>query len=317
MNTVNTEYGTLTGILRHDTYIDGKVYDLELSEKNEILTPYGTFVPKYTTKEMTDRMHKQRSSISFYENGVVKSIALEKQMTVYTPFGDVKAELVTFYDDGKIKRVFPRNGQINGYWTEEDEGKLVDDYEFNFGFGQFKAKIIGLYFYRSGLIKSVTLWPGEKVRLSTPLGEMDVRIGFSLHENGNLKSIEPATQLQIETPIGRIWSFDYDAIGIHADHNSVRFNDHGELIGLKTSANSVRVIGDGEKDFIIEPKEVESYVDMSETTLIPLEILFRNKTITFNNGRIINFPLEGYSYQVERFNRLDIGRCGSCSSCGA
>ncbi len=316
MNTVYTEYGTLTGVVRHDTYIDGKVFDCELSEYNEIRTPYGVFVPKYTSKETTDRMHKQRSSVSFYENGVVKSIALEKQMTVYSPFGDVKAELVTFYDDGKIKRVFPRNGQINGFWSEEDEGKLVEDYHFKFEFGEFYTKVIGLYFYRSGKIKSVTLWPGETVSLQTSLGQIKVRIGFSLYENGKLKSLEPATQIQVDTPIGKIWSFDYDAIGINADHNSLRFNEEGILTGIKTSANSIYVKNQKE-EYLIEPQEVDSYIDMTDTSLIPLEILFQKDSIIFNNGSILNFPNNKYSFEIRRFDRMKAFGCSACSSCGA
>ena len=35
------------------------------------------------------------------------------------------AEQVSFYESGALKRIFPLNGTLSGYWTQEDEAKLA------------------------------------------------------------------------------------------------------------------------------------------------------------------------------------------------
>jgi len=317
MYTVDTEYGILQGVLRHETFIDGKVSHCELADYNEIETAYGSFVPRYSGMESHfDRMPKRRHSLGFYENGVIKSIALEAQTKLKTPYGIMAVELVTFYESGKLKRVFPRNGQLNGFWSEEDEEKLVKKYDFNFEFGKFKAKIISMLFYPTGEIKSVTLWPGERVKLWTSVGEVDVRIGFSLYKSGKLKSIEPASQIRVATPIGEIWTFDYDAIGVHADANSLKFKENGQLKALKSSANGVVITHSNGRVIILEPREVDSYIDMTETTILPLEIIFGDQKIMFNNGKNYTFDKSLHEFTVKRVAIMNIAACSGCSSCG-
>jgi len=104
---------------------------------------------------------KQLAVLSFYKSGNIKSISLEQQTEISTPIGIFPAELVTFYEDGSINSLFPLNGQISGFWSEEEEGELAQKYHFSFPFGDFYAKIIGLRFYPDGRVRSLILWPNE------------------------------------------------------------------------------------------------------------------------------------------------------------
>jgi hypothetical protein len=55
--------------------------------------------------------------------------------------------------------------------------------DFDLPVGKFSAKTISLHFYRSGALKSLTLWPGQRITIETPVGPVRTRTGFSLHEN--------------------------------------------------------------------------------------------------------------------------------------
>ena len=203
MDTVVTDYGTLVGVTGYDTYFDGCVKACIVDRENEIETEYGRFVPQYSVVEPgMNRMKKRRSSVAFHDNGVVKSIALEKQTKVMTAIGEFPVELITFYTSGKLNRIFPLNGQINGYWSEEDEAGLCETYKFTFPLGSFQAKIIGIRFYESGKVKSITLWPGEIISVMTPKGSLKVKSGISFYEDGSIKSVEPAVKTLVDTPIG-------------------------------------------------------------------------------------------------------------------
>ena len=46
------------------------------------------------------------------------------------------AELVTFHADGSLRRVFPLNGKLSGYWTEADEGALAKAMELSTPLGE-------------------------------------------------------------------------------------------------------------------------------------------------------------------------------------
>jgi hypothetical protein len=40
--------------------------------------------------------------------------------------------LITFYEDGSIESLFPLNGQISAFWSEEEEGALARKFDFTF-----------------------------------------------------------------------------------------------------------------------------------------------------------------------------------------
>lgn len=286
-------------------------------QMNQIETQYATFVPQYTEGDaMFERTKKTHRPISYHKNGTIKSIALENQTKVKTPLGQFLAELVTFYDDGSLHKVFPLNGKITGFWTEEDEGNLAQPHDFSYPFGNFSAKIISVRFYPSGALKSLTLWPGEVITLSTSVGEIETRIGFSLYEDGTLKSVEPAKPVEISTPIGVFMAYDYDAIGVHADANSIVFSENGDLIGFKSSVNGVIVMKQDGTETKIMPKEVESYVEASDTVVLPISVEFQADKVVINNGVEHEFSLTTDTFEITSQLRSGCGsKCSSCSGC--
>lgn len=311
-------YGPLAGVLRYDSYLNGQAKDLELREENELITDYGTFIPQHSEAGAIYERHKKyRSSMTLHDNGHIKSIALERQSIVKTPLGEYPAELVTFYNDGALNRVFPLNGQINGYWSEDDEGKLAMDYPFNFPFGSFTTKIISLRFYPGGQLKSLTLWPGSIINIQTPIGPMDIRHGFALYENGQLKSVEPAKPKIIHTKIGAFLTYDHDALGIHADTNSLTFSPKGEIQSFITSTNGVEVTLKEDQIIRVGPREAPSYIDISETMIVPIEVMFKGTDVIIKGGMKHIFDYESSTFKVYVSKYAQRGGCTDCSSCSS
>lgn len=305
----------LTGISTVSYYKDGSIKDCMLNEENTVDTGYGALVPKYGPE---DARRKFNHSMSFYPSGAVRSMALERQSGIPTPLGVFPAELVTFYESGALKRLFPLNGKISGYWTETDEGTMCQEFQFRFSFGSFKAKIISLCFYESGQLKALTLWPGETVYLRTSLGLMPVKTGFSLYEDGSLQSVEPAYELTITTPIGYIDVFDEAAIGICAESNSLCFDQSGNISSLVTSSTRITVMDNTGKTTIQEPALRPDPFEEDKYLIVPLKISFEGSKVKFECK-------ESYEYDLKttRFNVLSDGisraaagfSCGDCSTC--
>lgn len=291
--------------------------DCILNEKNIISTNYGRLIPKYGEDEVR---RKYNHSISFYPNSALKSISLESQTSIATEMGTFPAELVTFYESGALKRLFPLNGRISGYWTETDEEKLCNAFEFSFPFGSFKAKIINLYFYESGKLKAVTLWPGEEITLNTSQGLLPVRIGFSLYEDGSIKSLEPASPLLLPTPIGEVVIFDETALGICGDNNSLCFNENGTVASLLTTYGKIAVFSkDGTMD-IIEPPLRPDPMNIGKKMLVPLKISFEKHFVKFEGDRIWIYDLYTTRFSINNMNNSSglnkSYSCTDCSTCG-
>ncbi|MDR1765374.1 MAG: hypothetical protein LBR77_04675 [Lachnospiraceae bacterium] len=297
-HTIQLPTGVFAGVESFACYDDGRIQGVKLSERNMLLTHAGELVPAFT---QTPR-RKDKFSVEFYRDGMVKAVALEEMQEVITPIGEMPAELVTFFETGELRRVFPLDGKISGFWTEADERALNIPLSFELGFAAFRANISCLCFYQSGELESVTLYPGEEIEVAVPVhgygkamyrdmrsagvgssantgakrvhevpdgagahmhstvagklgvaGGYDaatmgipVRQGFSLYESGALKSVEPARPVRVPTPIGALWAYDPDAIGICADDNSLCFAKNGALEKLTTAGSRVTIqTGDG------------------------------------------------------------------------
>ena len=226
MEEFKTSYGMLNGISSIEFYTDGAIKECKLNKYSEMKTIYGNLVPQYDGAELR---RKYKRSLSFYENGNIQSISFQNQMTIDTSIGKLPAELAVFYENGKIKRIFPLNGKMTAYWTEQNEYKFAEELDLNFEFGTFKKKIIGINFYESGSVKSLTLWPKDFIEVLTPCGIIETRIGLSLYPSGAFKSCEPRKQTLINTKIGELQAFDVGAIGINGDTNSLNFNEDGTI----------------------------------------------------------------------------------------
>lgn len=297
MKTFSTKYGQLNGIGNIEFYTEGNIKECKLNKYSQLTTIYGNLVPQY---DETEVRRKYKRSIAFYENGNIQSISLNQQTKIDTSIGKLAAELVLFYEDGSIKRIFPLDGKITAYWTEENEHKLAEELYFNFEFGIFKSKVIGINFYKSGTVKSLTLWPRDFINIPSIYGIIETRIGFSVYSNGVIKSCEPRRQTLINTIIGELHAYDLGAIGINADSNSLNFNEDGTVKALCTSTDKITIIGIDGKVNIEEPSLKPNNFNNTIMDVKPLNIEFYLDKIKIN-GR--EYSLKDNTFNVQKFVR--------------
>lgn len=312
---IQTSYGIFGGVTAYDVYDTGELKSVILSEKNMLVTHAGELVPAYT--ENTRRKYKP--SVEFYKSGMVKSVALENQQELITPIGDFPAELITFFDTGEINRIFPLDGKISGFWSEEDEKGLNIPFNFELGFTDFSAMLSSICFYKSGDIRSITLFPAEKISVNTKYGEISVRNGISLYESGELESCEPMLPTLLSTPIGKITAYDNEALGINADSGSLVFDENGELKSLITTVNKIAVQTENGELIMYKPKVIPSLCDDNEESVQGLKINFSTNGISFND------EVKVYSYEESGFTVMSFSNgfptcspsnCANCSLCG-
>lgn len=314
MNIDNTTvFSRLKGVEGAYYYDSGSIRGCMLNQKNTVQTLCGSLIPKYGAEDVR---RKYIHSISFYESGAVKSICLEKQTDICTSIGTFPTDLVTFYKNGALKRLFPLNGKISAYWTEADEKKLCRDFQFNFSFGSFRVKIINLSFYESGNIKAITLWPGESVIVRTSFGLLPVRIGLSLYEDGSLKSAEPASEIPVPTPIGNICAYDENALGITGDKNSLSFNKDGTIHSVTTSSSKILVHFSEKNEQIFEPSIRPDPLEENKLTIHPLKISFDTQHIRFEGSSTNVFDIKNAQFTILNDSiPKSAFKCGDCSSC--
>lgn len=303
------QYEKLREISIYSTYSNNQLKDCVLNEKIELPTPLGMLIPQY---EHASVRRKYTYSISFYPTGSVRRIALQDQTYVETTLGKLPAELIIFYESGNIKKLFPLNGHISAYWDENDEYGLAENLCLNFPFGSLNAKIIGIGFFENGTVKSITLWPNETIQITTPIGEQQVRIGFSLYPNGKIKSFEPANPINIMTPIGLIKAFDKNASGITGDKNSLNFNDDGSIKSLITSNTKITV---QTKGYIVKEYSPCYIREMQEHEIFfkSLKIDFDKSKIRFNDND--EYVIEDTLFHIEPYKSNLISKCSDCSNC--
>jgi antitoxin component YwqK of YwqJK toxin-antitoxin module len=310
MTQINTKYGVLKNVGNITLHENGFLKDCVIYEKVEFNTPCGILIPQY---EFTSHRNKTGYSASFYKNGVLRKISLSDITPIITPLGEMPAELITFYESGKIKRVFPLNGQLTAYWEENDEYQLAQDTSFKMPFGEFKAKIIAISFYENEEMKDFTFWPKEVVKIVTPIGETAIRIGISLYSDGSIKSVEPAYQQNVQTPIGMLKAYDLNASGISGDINSLNFTQEGRLKSLITSTNKVTVSSEDNKMCTFSPKQTMDE-DGLEVVFLPLKLTFEENIVIFNDST--SYDLDKAQFVIEPYVRKARSLCSDCSSCG-
>lgn len=271
---------TIQGITSCTTYENGKLKECKVNKPNIIHTNYGDFTPHFSSP---DGRKKDMKALSFFENGNLKSIALEERQKIETSIGMLTAEMITFHESGTIDSLFPTNGQIGFGWSLDDEAKITEKYDFHFPFGEFSTRIIGLRFYESGQLSSLILWPGEIVKIDTPIGTIPVRIGFKLYENGLLQSVESAHPIILDTPIGSVTAFDYSALGMDADFNSITFDEKGNLSSVMTNSDFViKNVRNGQRETVFQHLRLDMLSD--NYLKVPTSIQFETDRVTFNNN---------------------------------
>jgi len=306
-NRIQTPYGVFGGVLNVSEYNTGELHGMNFDAPNIILTHAGELTPFF---EETER-RKRKYAVEYYKNGMIKSVSLNEQMEIETPIGQIPAELVTFYDSGELSRVFPLDGAISGFWTLEDERELHIPLTFEFGFTRFTACLDSVAFYKTGDIKSVTLYPGELISVETKYGFIPVSGGFSLYENGALRSCEPASPVSIGTPIGKITANDPQAVVVSADHCSLKFSDSGDAVSLKTAHNTIVAVGTDNHTRWFLPSE-RPHPTSDETTITEaMSVSFTHDSVVINGERLL---ISDYEFTIAPY-AANCGDCAGCSGC--
>lgn len=312
---IQTAYGIFGGVTSYEVYDTGELRSVMLNERNVILTHAGELVPAYTENER----RKYKPAVEFYRSGMIRSVYLDEQQELMTPIGEFPAELVSFYETGEMKRIFPLDGKISGFRSEEDERNLNIPISFDLGFTRFQAMLGNICFYRTGDIRSITLFPGEVIDVGTKYGRIRVRNGFSLYESGALQSCEPAVPFPLDTPIGKITAFDPDASGITADSNSLCFYEDGNLSSLITVSEKIGVQTEDECFSVYAPKMIPPLTEEAEETVSGMKIEFQDGKVRLDGREWYSCDECGFTIlpftSGSGFPVCSPSDCASCSLC--
>jgi hypothetical protein len=285
-----------------------------LKQKNTVILPCGTFIPQYMEDGKRKKLTK---SLTIHENGNIASMILQDPSQVYTKMGNFPAEMVTFYENGAIRRIFPVFGSITGFWTEEDEYRISPELKFDLPFSTFSRKVINITFYETGDLKSITLWPKDSLSIKTPAGEIQTRIGFCLYPGGTIKSVEPRGAVSVNTPIGSVPAFDPDALGIDGESNSLVFSQDGNVKSLLTTAAQVRVSCKGRGEIVHAPSFKNSNFFDNKLAVIPMKIAFSDGYVQFGRRKSkktdAKYKISECSFKIENISTEDY--CNTCDEC--
>ena len=284
----STPYGTLKSVINDEYYQSGQLKSAMMEEESVLETPYGRLVPNYSG---SDVRKKYREAITFFEDGRLESIYLETPQPIQTSVGCMDGELITFYPDGGIKRLFPLYGQIGGYWTEENEYTLAKKVKLQLLNQVFDVAPLCIAFFPSGQVKSLTIWQRETIAVDTRYGQINSKIGFELFESGALKSIEPAFGTSLMTEYGRLYPYDSDNYRLHAEGNSLSFDEKGRLLSAKTIQSKIKIEKDGKEWFIQAPKVQDPLTGARR--LSSLNLIFEESFVKVEDG-------SGWSEQFEK-----------------
>lgn len=305
MKTIETKYGLLNDAIISSYYNTGEPESYKIEEESTLDISGYQFTPLYG---FFDDRRKEYPSVKVYKSGNIKSIGLNESTYIETKIGAFEVEKMTFYEEGQIRRLFLLDGKLSGYWSEEDEYKIAKIYKFNFDFAKFESKVNSLSFYKSGELKSLTLWPKDRVELSIRSYNIIGRIGFSLYESGKLKSCEPFRPTTINTPIGNIDAYDINAIGIHGDTNSLNFNEDGSIKSLITSTNTITVKTASGDNIFHSPKKVRLYSNSEVMDTITLILEFRDNLIIIDGE--YEYNIYENQFEIKNFGEKQLTLTG-------
>ena len=72
---------------------------------NTVNTKYGELRPY---SGASDYRKKYRFAVDYYNDGSLRSVYLDEPEILEFPAGRFQTELITFYEDGNVKRIFPQ-----------------------------------------------------------------------------------------------------------------------------------------------------------------------------------------------------------------
>lgn len=301
MEKIPTRHGDIPVSGCQEWHPGGQLMSCAPAAEAVLHTSVGPLVPQHSTDDLRKRTVQ---AILFHPNGQLRSLPLEHPTEVDTPAGRLTAELVTFHPDGALSRVFPLNGKLSGYWTQEDEGGLARPVALSTPLGNISARIIGVSFDPAGRLRSITLWPGEALAVPTPVGVLAARVGVSFRADGTVRCLEPAKPQPVPTPVGVINAYDLDAVGISGDVNSLAFAPDGGVERIATSLTTLRVAHpDGGQD-VFSPASRESLCGDTDREPVPM-------LLTFGGGNVAILrqpgtpptvlPLGGRTFRTEPY----------------
>jgi len=299
METVHTRYGLIPVAGCLEWHVSGALMSCAPAGPALLATPLGALPPQYSTDDLRRRTVQ---AVHFYADGTLKNLPLETPTVVRTPAGPMLAELVTFHGNGALSRVFPLNGKLSGYWTQEDEGRLAGPVTLATPLGTITARLIAASFCPAGTMRSLTLWPGETLDVPTPAGVLAARIGVSFGPDGSVKSVEPARPQAVATPVGLVRAFDLDACGIHGDSNSLVFAPDGSVRSVATSLTALVAAGPDGRERRFAPKSRESLCGDSEREPVPLRLDFTPEAVSVRfepDAEPVLLPTVGRRFRTE------------------
>lgn len=302
MTDLETKYGQIKNTVSAEYYESGIVKRCVVRQKNEIRLACGTLIPQYKDDGKRKKLLK---SMTFYANGSLESVILQNITLIKTQWGSFPAEMVTFYESGAIKRIFPSFGTITAFWTEQDEKDFSPEFALDLPFGAFHGRAINLMFYETGKLKSMTLWPRDSLMIGTPAGIIETRIGFRLYPDGKIQSLEPLGPVPVKTPIGVVPAYDPDAMGIDGDKNSLNFANDGSIQSLLTGRVSVTVERGYEKIGEHKPSSRKSGYFDNMLALEPMKISFADGIVQFGKRKdkkaAAVYSIEECTFLIESF----------------
>ncbi len=298
MPVIPTPFGVIETLPGPEFFPDGSVRSCIAAKACKLSTPLGTLVPQFTANTLRKR---QLPVISFHPNGMIRNLPLEDVVMIPTPLGVMPAEQVTFHDTGALKRVFPLNGTLSGYWTEEDEAALARPLTLDTPMGLVEVTPVCVNFGPLGGLRSLTLWPGTVCDVPTPLGSISARIGVAFYDSGVLRSVEPAWPVPVPTPVGELLAYDQDAPGICGDRNSLRFCENGELQGLTTAAHAFEVELENGRRKNVSPPLRRHPCDGERMEAGPLVLEFRPGFVSISSADLPRISAKVEGVTVSRF----------------
>ncbi|MCJ2163487.1 MULTISPECIES: hypothetical protein [unclassified Pseudodesulfovibrio] len=266
-----------------------------------ISTQYGDLIPQHTDDDLRKR---EILPMEYHPSGSIKSVPLERQTTIVTQAGELPAELISFHENGVINRIFPLNGKLSGYWSQEDEAGLAEPITLISPIGVLTAKFLSVSFYENQSIRSVTLWPGETLSVPTPVGVIETRIGISFTRDGKVRSLEPAKPTLVKTLAGEMAAFDPDVVGVNGDANSLAFDESGEVCQVITTLTKLKVITPDGHTQGFTPEYRDSLCGDTDKEVVPMKVRFNEREVTVQitpDAGALHLPRAGHVFLAEPY----------------
>lgn len=261
--------------------IHGVLDAVQPLEEIVIKTKSGLLIPVY---KVEDQGRMKLTPVKLDSEGKIKSLQMQNSTNIKTSVGNISAEFITFYPSGNLRRLFPLNGKLSGFWSEDNEYKLAKSITIPTPIGDISVKPIYIHFYETGELKSITFWPKEKIKINTIDGSISIKTGISFHKSGTLRSYEPECPIMVKSPIGDIEAYDPDPLGINGEKNSLSYNYNGELQTVSTIRSEVTVINNLGEKFTFSPKPQPSRCSDTIFVLLPLKLEFKQNKVVFSHG---------------------------------